>query len=171
MKRIIAMIAFATMMSFSSFADTGEEGEIMNAEYQNAIDITASAAGHNQNGTLISLGKEIPVTVYYNDAYLTELGYKIRITDISTTEEGIPTACTTLKVVERGDHANVKKKIRYVTSEGECIEMNRYLLFAGFPSSSIGKTYDIENKLLEELEFVDNLKKHSIASIEIWIYQ
>lgn len=167
MNKIIATMAFITMLSFSSFANTSEEEKIINVEYQNTIEINASGIGYKKDNTVISIGCEIPVTVHYDNTYLTHNGKEIKLNDIKITDEGVPIAYTTVKEVWSGDRAIVNKTIRYKTFDGEEVEINGYLLYHVFPDG----THDITNELLGELEDDNNLKKHKIASIEVWIYQ
>ncbi len=169
MKKIIPVILFVLMMSFTSFADKKEEISVINIEYQNIIETSATGIGYKDDGSVLPIGREVPVTIHYNDSYQTESGSIIKINEIKVTEEGVPIAYTGIEAGGIGDRAEVNKKIKCNTSDGESILIDGYLWCHLIHDKAI----NITDELLREMEYNRDIEKNkvTIVSVEVWIYQ
>ena len=170
MKKIILSFVFLIILSFTSFASTeNEEKSVMTLEYQNILEIKAITFSYGYGDEVDSFSEEIPVTVHYNNTYVSKHGNTITIDTIGLDDNGVPIMNWAVETKGETDHARIGKTIKYQTADGNYTEIETSAL--NYLVGSRDKKIEVAEQLFTGAELLETFQKEQIISIEVWLHQ
>lgn len=165
MRKTLLALLFTTALTLTAFA--GTEEMVMNLEYQHTFETKISNYSYDFDDTVLSFGYEVPLTVYYNDSYLSKRESLIEVKEIKMSDDGVPVINVTVDAQISGDLICIGQSIKYETADGTYGEIEVSALNCLVKSGEC----DISHPLLNSIKLDEPFRNSTITSIEVWLHQ